>query len=114
VQAAAELMYVNGVNATTLDGVRAASGTSKSQLYRHFPDKDALIHAVIAMRGRQVLESATGRSGQHVLVAGLKTAKRAPVAGGCQLPPMNSSSGCGTTRSIPSRRTVMGDTPTIS
>jgi AcrR family transcriptional regulator len=61
VQAAAELMYVNGVNATTLDDVRAAAGTSKSQLYRHFPDKDALIQAVIAMRGREVLERETGR-----------------------------------------------------
>jgi TetR/AcrR family transcriptional repressor of nem operon len=61
VQAAAELMYVRGVNATTLDDVRAATGTSKSQLYRHFPDKDALIHAVIAMRGRQVLERETAR-----------------------------------------------------
>ena len=46
VEAAAELMYVRGVNATTLDDVRAASGTSKSQLYNHFPDKDALVRAV--------------------------------------------------------------------
>src|SRR5437763_14362660 len=35
VQAAADLMYVKGVHATTLDDVRAATGTSKSQLYRH-------------------------------------------------------------------------------
>ena len=49
-------MYVKGVNATTLDDVIAASGTSKSQLYHHFPDKDALVHAVIALRGAQVLE----------------------------------------------------------
>ena len=47
-QAAADLMRANGVAATTLDEVRVASGTSKSQLYRHFPDKDALVHAVIA------------------------------------------------------------------
>lgn len=58
--AAAELMYVNGVNATTLDDVRAAAGASKSQLYRHFPDKEALIQAVIALRGEQVLERETG------------------------------------------------------
>ena len=61
VQAAAQLMYVRGVNATTLDDVRAAAGTSKSQLYRHFPDKEALVHAVIEMRGEQVLERETGR-----------------------------------------------------
>jgi AcrR family transcriptional regulator len=44
------------VNATTLDDVRAATGTSKSQLYAHFPDKEALIREVIALRGQQVLE----------------------------------------------------------
>lgn len=56
VQAAADLMYVRGVNATTLDDVIAASGVSKSQLYWHFPGKEELIHAVIALRGQQVLE----------------------------------------------------------
>jgi AcrR family transcriptional regulator len=39
VLAAADLMYAKGVNATTLDDVRAATGTSKSQLYRHFPTR---------------------------------------------------------------------------
>src|SRR4051794_7025224 len=34
VRAAATLMYTKGVNGTTLDDVRIASGTSKSQLYR--------------------------------------------------------------------------------
>jgi AcrR family transcriptional regulator len=55
-QAAADLMYVKGVGVTTLDEVRAASGTSKSQLYHHFPDKDALVHAVIAMQARLLLD----------------------------------------------------------
>jgi AcrR family transcriptional regulator len=36
-------MYVQGVGATTLDDVVRASGTSKSQFYRHFPDKQALV-----------------------------------------------------------------------
>jgi AcrR family transcriptional regulator len=58
---AAELMYVKGVHATTLDDVRAATGVSKSQLYRHFPDKDALVHAVIGLRGEQVLQRETQR-----------------------------------------------------
>jgi TetR/AcrR family transcriptional regulator, transcriptional repressor for nem operon len=61
VHAAADLMYVHGVNATTLDDVIAASSISKSQLYRHFPDKEALIHAVIALRGQQVLERESQR-----------------------------------------------------
>src|ERR1700761_7777847 len=55
VKAAADLMYVKGVTATTLDDVRAASGTSKSQLYRHFPDKDALVHAVVTTQSQTIL-----------------------------------------------------------
>ena len=54
--AAAELMYVKGVAATTLDDVRAASGTSKSQLYQHFPDKDALVRGVVAKQAADLLE----------------------------------------------------------
>ncbi|MED7827363.1 TetR/AcrR family transcriptional regulator [Streptomyces chiangmaiensis] len=45
VEAAAELFHVDGVHAVTLDDVRAASGTSKSQLYHHFADKDELVRA---------------------------------------------------------------------
>ncbi|MFQ3560619.1 TetR family transcriptional regulator [Streptomyces gramineus] len=55
-QAAADLMYARGVGVTTLDDVRAASGTSKSQLYRYFPDKDALVRDVIALQATQLLE----------------------------------------------------------
>jgi TetR/AcrR family transcriptional regulator, transcriptional repressor for nem operon len=71
VQAAADLMYVKGVHATTLDDVRAATGTSKSQLYRHFPDKDSLIHAVIALRGHQVMTRETQRLGRFSSFNGL-------------------------------------------
>jgi AcrR family transcriptional regulator len=55
VDSAAKLFYVRGVNATTLDEVRLASGTSKSQLYNHFEDKLALIHAVIDVQSTFVL-----------------------------------------------------------
>src|SRR3954470_20856246 len=55
VQAAATLMHTKGVNATTLDDVRIASGTSKSQLYRHFADKESLVQAVIALQAQEVL-----------------------------------------------------------
>lgn len=60
VEAAADLMYVRGVNATTLDDVRIASGTSKSQLYRHFVDKQALVRAVVALRAQQVIDRERG------------------------------------------------------
>lgn len=56
VEAAAELIRAKGVAATNLDEVRAASGTSKSQLYRHFPDKDALVREVVALQARAVLD----------------------------------------------------------
>jgi AcrR family transcriptional regulator len=49
-------MRVRGVAATTLDDVRAASGTSKSQLYHHFADKDSLVQEVIEFQARDVLE----------------------------------------------------------
>jgi TetR/AcrR family transcriptional repressor of nem operon len=55
VAAAAELMRAQGVAGTTFDDVRAASGTSKSQLYHHFPDRRALVGAVIALRGDELL-----------------------------------------------------------
>jgi TetR/AcrR family transcriptional repressor of nem operon len=49
-------MHVRGVGATTLDDVRVASGTSKSQLYHHFADKDALVREVITLQAGQILE----------------------------------------------------------
>jgi TetR/AcrR family transcriptional repressor of nem operon len=49
-------MYVRGVNTVTLDAVREATGTSKSQLYKHFPGgKTDLIRAVVEMRAEQIL-----------------------------------------------------------
>jgi AcrR family transcriptional regulator len=49
-------MFVKGVSATTLDEVRAVSGTSKSQLYDHFADRDALVLAVIDLQATELLE----------------------------------------------------------
>ncbi|MFD6071289.1 MULTISPECIES: TetR/AcrR family transcriptional regulator [Amycolatopsis] len=47
VDAAAELMYVNGVAGTSVDKVLAASGAGKSQMYHYFKNKDQLVEAVI-------------------------------------------------------------------
>jgi TetR/AcrR family transcriptional repressor of nem operon len=55
VRAAATLMYMKGVRATTLDDVRIASGTSKSQLYGHFVDKESLVQEVISLQAHDVL-----------------------------------------------------------
>jgi len=56
IDAAADLMWRRGVGATTLDDVRAASGTSKSQLYDHFKDKDELVHAVVQRQGDYIID----------------------------------------------------------
>ncbi len=53
--AAAELMYVKGVAATTVDEVLAASATSKSQFYQHFDEKSELVYEVITVRADEVL-----------------------------------------------------------
>jgi len=44
-------MRVRGVGGTTLDDVVVASNVSKSQLYRHFEYKQALVRAVIELVG---------------------------------------------------------------
>jgi AcrR family transcriptional regulator len=60
-EAANSLMYVRGVNSTSIDDVLEASGTSKSQLYMHFPDKLTLIREVVRFRGQLILEREQGR-----------------------------------------------------
>jgi AcrR family transcriptional regulator len=55
VAAAAELMYVKGVAATTIDEVLAASTASKSQFYQHFEDKSELVYEVITLQAGEVL-----------------------------------------------------------
>ncbi|BBW99415.1 transcriptional regulator [Mycolicibacterium moriokaense] len=48
-------MHVQGVAATTIDDVLAASSTSKSQFYQHFEDKAELVYEVITLRADEVL-----------------------------------------------------------
>jgi AcrR family transcriptional regulator len=55
VTAAAELMHVKGVAATTIDEVLAASAASKSQFYQHFDDKSELVYEVITLRADEIL-----------------------------------------------------------
>ena len=57
VEAAADLIYVHGVERTSLDDVMAASGVSKSQLYHYFADKDALVLEVITLQTERVLDA---------------------------------------------------------
>src|SRR3954463_14204754 len=71
VAAAAELMYVKGVGATTLDDVLAASGASKSQLYHHFDGKDALVRAVVDQVGQRIIERERDALGHVSTIRGL-------------------------------------------
>src|SRR5258708_33058978 len=48
-------MHVQGVAATTIDDVLAASATSKSQFYQHFDDKSELVYEVITLRADEIL-----------------------------------------------------------
>ena len=47
IDAAADLIFDQGVAHTTIEDVRAAADVSSSQLYHYFDDKPALVHAVI-------------------------------------------------------------------
>jgi TetR/AcrR family transcriptional repressor of nem operon len=80
VRAAAELMYVRGVHATTLDDVRVSSGTSKSQLYQHFSDKAALVAAVIEYQSATVLDREERQLRRLDSFAGLQRWRDAVVA----------------------------------
>lgn len=72
VAAAADLMRVQGIGGTTLDDVMAASGASKSQFYRHFEDKNALVRAVVTHVGEFVIARETTMLGSVSTLAGLR------------------------------------------
>ncbi len=82
ISSAADLMYVRGVNAVTLDDVRAVTGTSKSQLYKHFPDgKPELVRAVVALRAEQILTREEQRLERLRSMSGLRRWRDALVQG---------------------------------
>jgi len=72
VAAAATLIYERGVTGTSLDDVRAATATSKSQLYHYFADKSALVRAVIELQVEQVLKAQQAELDSADSVAGLR------------------------------------------
>jgi TetR/AcrR family transcriptional repressor of nem operon len=91
IQAAARLVYEQGVAGTTLDDVKKAALVSGSQMYHYFPDKDELLQAVIdyqadVITGNQQqadLGSAEGlRAWRDMVIAQAKTANG---RGGCPL-----------------------------
>jgi AcrR family transcriptional regulator len=71
VEAAADLMFVQGVGSTTLDDVLAASGASKSQLYQHFDGKEALVRAVVDHVGERIIQRERDALGHVSTMRGL-------------------------------------------
>lgn len=72
VSTAADLIRVRGVGGTTLDDVVAATKVSKSQLYRHFEDKPALVRAVIELVGERRIAEERELLGRVTTFAGLR------------------------------------------
>lgn len=72
VATAAELIRVRGVGGTTLDDVVSATNVSKSQLYRHFEDKPALVRAVIEFVGDRTITGERERLEKVKTFAGLR------------------------------------------
>jgi AcrR family transcriptional regulator len=60
IDAATTMMYENGVAATSLDDILAASGTGKSQLYHYFSNKSELVVAVVERQLERVLAAQPG------------------------------------------------------
>lgn len=60
VAAAAALIGEQGVSGTSLDDIRAATNSSKSQLYHYFGDKHGLVQAVIDHQSTVVLGAQVG------------------------------------------------------
>src|ERR1700727_1180438 len=56
VEAAASLMFRHGVAGTSNEDVLAAAHVSNSQLYHYFPDKNALVHAVIEYQADGIID----------------------------------------------------------
>jgi TetR/AcrR family transcriptional regulator, transcriptional repressor for nem operon len=79
VATAADLMRVRGVGGTTLDDVVMASNVSKSQLYRHFEDKQALVRAVIEFVGERRIAEERERLSKVMTFAGLRRWRNALV-----------------------------------
>jgi len=65
-------MRVRGVGGTTLDDVVVASNVSKSQLYRHFEDKQALVRTVIELVGNRRIAQERERLSKVMTFAGLR------------------------------------------
>lgn len=90
---AARLMYEQGTTDATLEDIRDAARVSGSQIYHYFPDKQALLLAVIEHQSQAVLDLQQPHLGRLDSLAGLRRWRDALVKaqrmqqcrGGCPL-----------------------------
>jgi AcrR family transcriptional regulator len=93
VASAAELMFANGVAATTVEEVRARAGVSNSQIYQHFAHKTELVRAVVEFQTDAVIAPQERLFGRLDTMAGLRACRDEAVAqqlerdlrGGCPI-----------------------------
>ena len=93
VEAAAQLMYEQGITDTTLEEVRVAAGVSSSQVYHYFADKQALLLAVIDHQTETLLDFQQPHFDRLDTMPGLRAwrdllvenQKRLQCRGGCPL-----------------------------
>jgi AcrR family transcriptional regulator len=69
---ASELIRTKGVNATTIDDVLRASGTSRSQFYQYFGDKESLVNDVAMLQSQTVLAREISRLRTVESLSGLR------------------------------------------
>jgi TetR/AcrR family transcriptional regulator, transcriptional repressor for nem operon len=93
VRAAARIVFSRGVAGTSIEQVLTASNTSRSQLYRYFANKEAVIEAVLDFRVNAVLARQQSPLARVDSVSGLREWADAVVAinrtrggaGGCPI-----------------------------
>lgn len=101
VQAAADLMFVQGVAGTTLEHVRDVAGVSSSQIYHYFADKDQLVLAVIDFQNDAVVAEQENAFARLDSVAALRRwrdqviahQRRMDCQGGCPIAALGSQLG---------------------
>lgn len=91
--AAADLVFSSGAAAMSLDDVMASSGTSKSQIYRHFATRDHLLRAVVSYQGERIVRGQQPQLSELNTIVGLRRWRDRVIelqdatdyAGGCPL-----------------------------
>ncbi|GLZ48895.1 transcriptional regulator [Actinomycetospora sp. NBRC 106375] len=81
VSTASDLMYVQGVERTSLDDVIEASGTGKSQMYHYFADKSELVGEVVHTQIERVIANQDPLLRRLDSMRGLERWRDAVVAG---------------------------------